>query len=320
MIDGLRKLLAIAVAASAVLLAAAGAAHAADFDYRLHPEKIADNTWVVIGATEDFNTGNGGNIVNTAFVATGAGVVVFDTGPSRRYGEQLRQAIAAVTPEKIVLVINSHVHPDHFLGNQAFPRERLYALPGTIKGIGSEGNVFAENLYRLTGDWMLGTEVVVPPNILHPGPLAIGSHQFEVIALAGHTEADLVLLDRTTGVAFTGDLVFFGRAATTPHAKLPRWLEALDRIEALAVQQLVPGHGAVTGDGGRVAISETRSYLIWLDRTLEMAANRGLDMTEALALPLPPEIRKIPLADVEFRRSVVHLYPAAEQRALANRH
>lgn len=320
MIDRLRHLTRkFATAIAGAALFAAGAAFAADFNYRLRPEKIAENTWVVIGAAEDFSTGNGGNIVNTAFVATGEGVVVFDTGPSRRYGEQLRQAIAAVTPEAIVLVINSHVHPDHFLGNQAFPRELLHALPATIKSIGSEGNVFAENLYRMAGDWMLGTEVVVPPNTLRPGPLMIGRRQFDVIALDGHTEADLVLLDRTTGVMFAGDLVFFGRAATTPHARIPRWLAALDHIEALAPRQLVPGHGPVTGDGGRAAIAETRHYLQWLERTLEKAARRGLDMTEVLALPLPPEIQRIPLAGIEFRRSVAHLYPAAEQRALANR-
>ena len=41
-------------------------AHA--FDYQLKPQRIAKNTYLVQGATEDFSVKNGGNIVNTAFI------------------------------------------------------------------------------------------------------------------------------------------------------------------------------------------------------------------------------------------------------------
>ena len=46
-------------------------------------------------------------------------VIVIDSGPSRRYVEQLRAAIRRVTPLPPVLLLNTHHHPDHFLGNQA---------------------------------------------------------------------------------------------------------------------------------------------------------------------------------------------------------
>jgi uncharacterized sulfatase len=303
------------LAPAGVTVATALAADAGRFDYGLRPERIAENTWVVVGRREDFTTENGGNIVNTAFVATGAGVVVIDTGSSKRYGEQLLAAIASVTDEPVAMVLNTHFHPDHFLGNQAFPADRLFALPATIRGIAADGNAFAENLYRMSGDWMRGTEVVVPPNPLAPGPLRVGRHDFEVLALGGHTEADLALYDRTTGVLFASDLVFNERAPTTPHAHLGNWLSALDRLEATGAALVVPGHGPVSRDGG--AIAQTRAYLGWLERTLNDAAERGLDMTEVLALPVPASIRRIALAEAEYRRSVVHLYPAAEQRALA---
>ncbi|MFZ5504984.1 MAG: MBL fold metallo-hydrolase, partial [Pseudomonadota bacterium] len=66
--------------AALVALALSFAAHAATpFDYRLKPEKIADDTWVLIGSTEDITRANGGNIVNTAFVVTKEGVVVIDS-------------------------------------------------------------------------------------------------------------------------------------------------------------------------------------------------------------------------------------------------
>lgn len=307
-----------------VMAAATTLAAAASFDYALQPRRIADDTWVVLGRNEDFSVANGANIVNTAFVVTGAGVVVIDSGPSRRYGEQLRRAIASVTAEPVVQVLITHHHPDHFLGNQAFAPQTLYALPATISGIARDGNAFAENLYRLSGEWMLGTEVLVPPQAIVPGLLKVGTHRFEVFALDGHTGADLVLFDQGTGVLFAGDLVFNGRAPTTPHARIDHWLAALDRLDALAPRIVVPGHGDVSVAGATserpAAIGQTRSYLRWLDATLNRAAEQGMDMSEALSLPLPAEIRALAVAESEYRRSVSHLYPAAEQSALAQPH
>ncbi len=286
-----------------------------DPDYGLAPEKIADGTWVLTGRSEDFSRANGGNIVNTAFVVTDAGVVVIDSGPSRAYGEQQRQAIARISGQPVVLVINTHHHPDHFLGNQAFPADTLAALPETIHGIATEGGSLNENMYRLAGDWMAGTEPIAPARPLAAGPLEVGGHRFELIALDGHTAADLAIVDRRTGVLFAGDLVFHDRAPTTPHARLPAWQAALDRLEALSFVRVVPGHGPVAGDAG--PIRQTRAWLAWLDRRLQQAADDGLDMTEVLALPLPAEFRRLAVVDAEFRRSVGQLYPAYEQRALS---
>lgn len=288
---------------------------AADRDYGLAPLRIADDTWVLVGRSEDFSLTNGGNIVNTAFIVTAKGVVVIDSGPSRAYGEQLKRAIARITDKPVSLVLNTHHHPDHFLGNQAFAPDTLAALPATIKSIHSEGGSLNENMYRLAGDWMAGTEPVAPARPLAAGPLEMGGHRLELIALDGHTEADLVILDRSTGVLFAGDLVFNGRTPTTPHADLQHWQAALDQLEKTPFTTLVPGHGPVARDAG--PIRQTKAWLAWLDRHLRQAADDGLDMTEVLALPLPAEFRGLAV-DAEFRRSVGQLYPAYEQRALSD--
>jgi quinoprotein relay system zinc metallohydrolase 1 len=298
-------------------LALAFPAAAVDLDYRLQPRQIAPDTWLLQGADADFSRSNGGNIVNTAFVVTGAGVVVIDSGPSRRYGEQFLAAIARVTPKPVVKVLITHHHPDHFLGNQAFPPERLCALPGTAQGIRAEGEDFNANLYRLVGDWMLGTEAVAPPCPLAAGPLQVGSHRFQLLALDGHTGTDLAVFDATTGVLFAGDLVFHGRAPTTPHADIPRWLASLDRLAALPFRTIVPGHGAPARDDG--PIRQTRTWLAWLQATLAEGAERGLDLTDMLEQPLPPRFRALAVAPEEYRRSLGHLYPAAEQAALERR-
>lgn len=287
---------------------------AESFDYRLSPYRVADDSYVFIGKTEDFTPANGGNIVNTAFIVTRDGVVVIDTGSTRRYGEQMRQAIAKVTPKPIIKVFNTHHHPDHFLGNQAFKDVPILALPATIAGEQAEGDAFANNVYRMAGDWALGTEPFPANQAVQPGHMTVGGHDLEIIGWGGHTAADMVIFDHTTGVLFAADLVFYNRAATTPHAVLASWFASLDRIQKIPFKVMVPGHGLPVMDAR--AIEQTRSYLSWLDRTLRDAARNGAEMTEVLARPIPAEFSGIALVASEYSRSIAHLYRSYEAETL----
>jgi len=287
---------------------------AASFDYGLKPQQIATDTWYVEGSTNDFSFQNGGNIVNTAFVVTDDGVLVIDTGPSRQYGEQLKAAIKRVTDKPIVAVLNTHHHPDHFLGNQAFDVKTVEALPETIALIKRDGKTFNENMYRLAGDAMAGTEATAPGTEIHAGVMKLGSHEFELMDLSGHTPKDLAVYDRSTGTLFGGDLLFHERTPTTPNAILSEWNASLDRLAALKARLIVPGHGpASTTDA---PIRQTRAWLQWLESTLRQSAEQGLDMNEVLAKPIPEDLAKLSLARSEFTRSVSHLYPAMELEVL----
>lgn len=287
---------------------------AAKFDYGLRAEKIADDTYLFIGKKEDFTFQNGGNIVNTGFIVTEKGVVVIDTGSSRRYGEQMLAEIRKQTNKPIYKVINTHQHPDHFLGNQAFRPAPIAALKETVKDIKRSGEMFSENLYRMTGDWMRGTEAVVPNETVQAGVQEIGGHRIEYIELNGHTGSDLAIFDRTTGVLFAGDLVFHNRTLTTPHAIPEKWFVALDKLAKLPFKVLVPGHGEPVDDLS--AIAQTRDYLNWLVSTLENAANNGLSMNEVMQTKVPARFESLALVKSELNRSVVHLYPGIEKKTL----
>lgn len=287
---------------------------AAGFDYPLQPQAIAPDTFVLEGKTVDFSKENGGYIVNAAYIVTNDGVVVIDTGPSRRFGEQQRALIEQTTGKKVIRVYITHHHPDHFLGNQAFTDLPIYALPATIQGVQREGETFSNNMYRLIGDWMRDTSVIAPNQEAKLGREVIGGHELELLAFKGHTHADLVVFDHTTGVLFAGDLVFNQRAATTPHANIIDWLASLEQLLKLPFKVLVPGHGKVTQDDQPIA--QTRAYLVWLQTLLQQAAATGLDMNEVMATPIPADFKDIALAQNELRRSVAHLYPALEAEQL----
>jgi uncharacterized sulfatase len=297
-----------------LVLVIAAPAMASDLSYDLRPREIAPGSYLLEGTTEDFSRANGGNIVNAGFIVTGDGVVVFDTGPSALYGTQMRAAIAAITDQPLRLVIASHLHPDHFLGNQAFPRDLLAAAPGTIAGIQESGEDFAANMYRLVGDWMRGTEAVVPTRALVSRTETIGGHTLRFLTVAGHTDSDVALFDETTGVLWASDLVFHDRTPTTPHADIVPWLAALDALEKLPFTVIVPGHGPPASDAA--PLRQTRAYLRWLDAILAASARAGFGMTEVMRLPIPDEFHRMSLLRSEFQRSVVHLYPDLERSVL----
>lgn len=289
-------------------------AWSAGFEYRLQPRKVAEGVYALIGERENFSRENGGNIVNTGFIIGESGVIVIDSGPSKAYGEQQRAAIAKLTAKPVVQILLTHAHPDHVLGSQAYADVPVFALPGTTTTLTRSGDALLGNLYRLVGDAMLGTELRLPDAVAADSALTVAGRRLRLIAGRGHTDADLMVLDQATGTLFSGDLVFFQRALTTPDADIPVWLATLDAIQGLDVRTLVPGHGPVTDD--RLGIEQTRDYLQWLRDSLQGAARRGLDMPEVLKLAIPERFQSLAVLATEYERSVTHLYPAYELNTL----
>ncbi|MEE4279240.1 MAG: quinoprotein relay system zinc metallohydrolase 1 [Halieaceae bacterium] len=299
-----------------VLCAPLASVQGAERRYDLQPRAVAENVFYLEGELEHFSFGNGGNIVNTGFIVGDDGVVVIDSGPSRLYGEQLREAIATVTDKPIAAVLITHLHPDHFLGNQAFDDVPVLALAETVAGIEAQGELFNDAMYRLVGPWMKGTEVRVPDILEASEAIELAGRELRLFALSGHSGSDLAVFDVDSGVLFAGDLVFYERTPTTPQADISTWLDDLEVLRQVPFRALVPGHGPVVSD--QRAIAQTTLYLDWLATSLRMRAESGASMAEVLA-PDPSGKAFVSLAVFleEFQRSVAHLYPAMEEEALS---
>lgn len=308
-----RTLLGLALATLGTAVAAPPGA-AGRWSYGLEPEEIADGIWLLRGKDEHLSVQNGGNIANIVFMETGEGVVLFDTGPSRIYGDELRDVIGKTTDEPIIRVIVSHAHPDHYLGNQSFEDLPIESLPVVRDVIADIGDLFTDNMYRLVDVWMRGTRTVVPTRALSPGREKIGGRDLEFLALSGHSHADLAVYDHGQQLLLAADLVFMDRAPTTPHADLARWRASLDQLQDLPISTLVPGHGPVTEKYR--AIEQTRDYLTWLGATLTSAAERGLVEAEVIGLPIDPPFDELAVVQEEFVRSVSHLYAPMALQAL----
>ncbi len=312
---------------SAAAQTAAPRVDMARLDYGLQARPLAEGVYVIEGANADFTPANGCNIINTGFIVTDAGVVVVNTGPSRLYGEQQRALIERTTGQPVAQVIHLNLHPDYFLGNQAYANVPRRATEATRAGMAREAAAYETNLYRLCGDWMKGTQAVLPDAAdaldaaASSGVLRIGGRELLLQVLQGHTDSDLVLIDRRSGVAFIGGLAFAERIPTTPHARIDAWLASITTLaatlKAADARVIVPSHGPVRSD--TTALFQTRDYLRWLDQRLSASARNGLELAEVLKLPLPAPYKGWAAVDTEYLRNVVHLFPGHEQAVLGGK-
>lgn len=287
-------------------------AEAAPLAYSLEPVALADGVWMIAGAQEAITRANGGAIANVAILDTSEGAVVVDTGPSKRYGTALAALASKLTGKPVVRAYLTHFHPDHIFGSQAFADGALASTPVVSEGIKKLGDDFAAAMYYIAGDWMRGTEVELPKRLVSEGSEEIGGRKLRFLPLGGHTPSDLAVYDERSGILFAGDLVFLDRAPTTPHADPDRWRKSLDALAGVPHARLMPGHGPA--EASARGIAQTRDWLSAIEDIIRDAFDKGLDIGEAMALPLPEWASKIALARYEFQRSVMHVYPRLEAR------
>lgn len=285
-------------------------ARALPLSYSLKPEKLTDGVWMIPGAQEAITQSNGGAIANITILDTKAGAVIVDTGPSLRFGSALSALATELTGKPVARVYITHFHPDHVFGNQAFEAGTIATTPAVVKGLEALGEAFSDSMYRSAGDWMRGTELKLPGKIIEGGVEDFGDRRIRCLPMRGHTDSDLVLFDEKSGILIAGDLVFLDRAPTTPHADFERWRISLANLGGIPCSRIVPGHGP-SEDTDR-GIRQTRDWLEAVYAMISDAFEKGLDVSEAVALELPSWTNKIALARYEYERTVMHLYPKLE--------
>ena len=76
--------------------------------------------------------------------------------------------------------------------------------------------------------------------------LTVGSTTFRILHTPGHTPGQVAVHVPEERVVFTGDTVFCECQTWLMTSNVDQWIDALGRIAALDVDQVVPGHGPVT--------------------------------------------------------------------------
>ena len=247
------------------LLACANTAAIAGFLDGFTAEKVSEHVYVIHGPLELPNETNEGFMNNPAFVVTDKGVVVVDPGSSVHTGNMLLREIRKVTDLPVIAVFDTHVHGDHWLGNdavqRAYPEADIYAHHKMITMVdGGEGENWLDLMHTMTKGATDGTKIVNARDALKGGEdLTIGGHQFQIIHQGqAHTLTDIMILYKQDNVLFTGDNVSNKRLIRLVDASFKGSIETIDAARKLNPAVVVPGHGKT---GGTELLDNYQSYL-----------------------------------------------------------
>lgn len=245
--------------------------------------EVATGVYAFIGDGGEPDAGNRGFAANSGFVVGASGVVVIDTGSSRKHGERMLAAIAGITPLPVVLVVDTHATQEFIFGNGAFAERGIPVLAHreTARLMQARCAHCLENLRPALGAELEGTSLVLPSREVD-GDLTLeaGGRRLELIHPGwAATPGDLAVLDTATGTLFAGGLVTAGRIPEMRDCDFDTWLLALERLAALSPRRVVPGFGPPSGTE---AIAATAAYLRDLDARVRALYARSGSLLEAL--------------------------------------
>jgi glyoxylase-like metal-dependent hydrolase (beta-lactamase superfamily II) len=249
-------------------------------DYPL--ARITEHVYVIHGPNEFPGKDNQGFYNNPGFVLTRGGVVVVDPGASVQVGEMVLKKIAGLTRDPVIAVFNTHVHGDHWLGNQAiraaYPKAVIYAHPKMIAEIkAGEGDRWVKMLDEATQGATRGT-VAVPPDVgVENGDvLRLHGMHFHIYHNArAHTDTDIMIEVPEEGVIFLGDNVLNHRiAANFPEqSDVEGQIAAVDMALGSRATHFIPGHGL---SGGREIAQAERVFLVALYGSVKKYYDQGM--------------------------------------------
>ena len=243
------------------------------------PQQVADDVYVIHGPLGVPTPENQGFMNNPAFLVGDDGVVVVDPGSSLQVGQMLLERIEKVTDKPVVAVFNSHIHGDHWLGNQAirdkYPQVPIYGHervgPQIVAGAGTQ---WVQLMLDMTNKATAGTAIVKPDHPVVDGDvIEAGGLSFRVFNNdKAHTDTDIMLLVEQKGVMFLGDNAGHERILRLEGGSFRGNVAALQTALDSGATVFIPGHGPTAGSE---AASLYRDYLQTVYETVAEGYGEG---------------------------------------------
>lgn len=248
---------------------------------------------------------------NALVIVNEADVVVVDPGGVPLSAEHAIALIRSVTAKPVSVLVNTHWHGDHVLGNQIYRREfpgvRIACHTNTYRDItgkpleyiGRQDKVFSEVIADWEAKAAAGTlepryqamlpdvklaqlenrrVQLTPPDLTFTDEIVLhrGAREIHIKYLGrGNTEGDAIVWLPKEKVLASGDLV----VAPIPYGfgSFPaEWIETLDKLSAYDFKVLVPGHGEVQKDRAQVRLIQ--ELLREVRKQVGESVKKGLDL------------------------------------------
>ncbi len=280
-------------------------------------QKLTDGVYTAIHK-------NGGYaICNAGIINLGDETLVFDCFISPKAARDLKKAAEELTGNDVKYVVNSHFHNDHIRGNQVFSGAEIIATQKTKELIQETEPEELEYEKKVVDDrikstqkeidgetdprkleenkmWLayyqaikesFGEYKTILPSKIIKDTLVIQGKDRKVILFSrgkGHTESDMVLLLPKDKILFAGDLLFVENHPWLGDGFILEWIEYLEELKKLDVEQIVPGHGPV---GEIHNLDEMISYIQTITNLVDDAIANDISNEDLRLTSIPDEFK-----------------------------
>jgi cyclase len=179
--------------------------------------------------------------------------------------DDLYKIVKEIAGSKPIIVVNTHIHPDHTSGNKNYRGQTIIA----------GGNYTAEQWKKENGEETMPTKWLKDKMDIPMGDDTVTLLNLEKTI---HTGSDLVVYLHRRKMLFTGDVILNKQApALFGNASPDGYLEAMDGLpKQFDIQKIVPGHGEI---GGIEILNTFKQYFI----DMKIAAADGSKENELVA-------------------------------------
>jgi cyclase len=240
---------------------------------------------------------------NAGLVVDGASTLLVDTLFDLSLTEEMLASMRRAVPaaERIDTVLNTHANGDHCYGNALvrdarivasertaaemaeLPASAMAALVAQAPAMGELGAFFLRCFGAFDFE---GIEAVLPGETFSGElSLRVGAREVRLIEVGpAHTRGDTLAWLPAERVLYSGDILFNGAHPIAWAGPVANWIAACERILALDVEVIVPGHGPLAD---KSAVADVRDYFEYLsERAVELHGAEMTPLQAARALEL----------------------------------
>ena len=219
---------------------------------------------------------------------------LFDLNLTGEMLDTMRKSIPAAS--HIDMLVNTHANGDHCWGNELVTGAQIIASARTAEEMTTaisptvvamllkrahELGQLGEFLSHAFGSFDFDNITLTPPTKTFEDELIlnVGNKEVHLIEVGpAHTLGDTLVYIPADRVVFTADILFIGGHPIIWAGPTSNWLRACDRILAMDVETIVPGHGPITDKKG---VAEVKGYLEYIYQEARKRYDTGMSDQEA---------------------------------------
>lgn len=236
---------------------------------------------------------------NAGLISDGEAALLVDTLFDERLTAEMLTALKDATgfgAGDIGTLVNTHANGDHTFGNRLVAGARIIASTAGAHEMSEEGNpqMLAEVIanwqalgeagaffHKIFGAFDFAGVTLKLPDETFSGEktVKVGDKDVHLVEVGpAHTQGDVIVHSPRDRTVFTGDILFIEGTPIAWAGPVSNWIRACDRILALDVEAIVPGHGPITDKAG---VAKMQSYLAFIDAEARKRHAAGMDSWEA---------------------------------------